>query len=254
MIAAVMKFIYRLFQPVPSVCPCCGKEGRGVASAASVMPIRHPEARAALNALCASCRAKVPWILEIACPTCGRSERCGDCPRRAKLYFTSSRSAVRYEGDMKELLAAYKYQGAERLAPIMAAMLASAFERIASMHDRPFDLVTAVPLSDMRLAERGFNQAERMAAILAGWYGLPYANLLVRTRDSDKQSLKGRGARIRDMRGLFRAAARTDSATRKRILLVDDIYTTGSTMNECAHALLQAFPEAEIHGLAWARA
>ncbi|MFC3799852.1 ComF family protein [Cohnella sp. GCM10012308] len=160
---------------------------------------------------------------------------------------------------MKELLAAYKYQGAERLAPIMAAMLASALERSASMPGRQYDLVTAVPLSETRLAERGFNQAERMAYILAEWYGLSYENLLVRTRDSEKQSLKGRGARIRDMRGLFRAAAAAGSkmpveCKKMRILLVDDIYTTGSTMNECAHALQQAYPEAEIHGLAWARA
>lgn len=258
MIAEVMKFIYRLFQPEQVICPCCGKEVRS-AAAAEVMPLRHPGARATMSELCASCRSKVPWILTVSCPVCGRPERCGDCPRRAQRYFASSRSAVRYDGEMKGLLAAYKYRGAERLAPVLTAMLASAFERIAAITDWPFDLVTAVPISEFRLAERGFNQAERMAIILASWYGLPYANLLIRTRDSEKQSLKGRGARIRDMRGLFRAAAGTGAialAERKKmsILLVDDIYTTGSTMNECAHALLQAYPGAEIHGLAWARA
>ncbi|CAI6084315.1 ComF family protein [Cohnella sp. JJ-181] len=160
---------------------------------------------------------------------------------------------------MKELLASFKYQGAERLAPVVAAMLASALERFHTARGLRFDLVTAVPLSDARLAERGFNQAERVAAIVAAWHGIPYANLLVRTRDSEKQSRKGRGARIRDMQGLFRAAdipdpLRSIQTGKIRILLIDDIYTTGSTMNECAHALLQAYSSAEIHGLAWARA
>lgn len=259
MIAALLEAAYRLLRPNPQLCLHCGREERSPGAGGLIAPLRSPAARTALSELCAACRACIPWIMTVACSVCGRPERCGDCLRRTARHFAASRAAVRYDDVMKEWLAAYKYQGAERLAPLMAAMLAAALERYSQAPAQSFDLIAAVPLSESRLASRGFNQAEGMASILAGWYGIPYANLLVRTRDTEKQSRKGRGARIRDMQGLFQPAIPAvhpsiQNSANPRILLVDDIYTTGSTMNECARAIRQALPAADIFGLAWARA
>ncbi|MBW5448482.1 hypothetical protein GE107_20770 [Cohnella sp. CFH 77786] len=173
---------------------------------------------------------------------------------------------------MKDLLALYKYRGSEKLEPLMAAIVASAYERInkelAPREIRPyFHLATSVPLARERLEERGFNQAERMACTLASWYGLTYRPMLQRNRHTEKQSLKNRRSRLADMKGNFTALPSVkmnlDHRSPKpiRILLIDDIYTTGSTVNECAGALRAAFTESketdangvEIYGLLWAR-
>jgi predicted amidophosphoribosyltransferase len=109
------------------------------------------------------------------------------------------------------------------------------------------------------MLDRGFNQAERLARRLAEWYGLGYETLLVRLRHTEKQSLKTRRSRVVDMRGNFAAessglfSARLASAG---ILLIDDIYTTGSTLDECARVLREAFHmerRPEVYGLLWAR-
>ncbi|MFD2331475.1 ComF family protein [Cohnella sp. GCM10020058] len=158
---------------------------------------------------------------------------------------------------MKNWLADYKYRGAERYTPVMAAMLSGAISQLNADFGHGFDVITAVPLAPGRLEERGFNQAERMAVTVGEWYGIPYKPMLKRTRDTEKQSGKERRGRIADMQGLFapadiRALPRPPGRP-LRILVADDIYTTGSTMNDCARAVLQAVPGAEVYGIAWSR-
>jgi len=258
-VKTLLDALYGLLRPAARHCTVCLREIRGDAPAESAIPVRLPAARAELSRLCSACLTRIPWIRSPLCPVCGRPGRCGDCLRRTKTYFTGVRCAVQYEGEMKQWLADYKYKGAERYATVMAAMLSGALEQLqsASAAARPFNLVTSVPLAPGRLEERGFNQAERMAAALAFWHGIPYRPMLVRTRDTEKQSRKGRRGRIEDMRGLFAPAvsfAVPQRATRPlRILLADDIYTTGSTMNDCARAILEAVPSAEVYGIAWSR-
>lgn len=251
--------LYNLLRPAPQTCPICLRELRGGGPASSVVPVRHPAARAELARLCGACLGSIPWIWRPLCPICGRPGRCEDCLRRKKTYFRSVRCAVQYKDAMKSWLADYKYKGTERFAVTMAAMLSGALEQLTASAGARFDLIVPVPLAPGRLEERGFNQAERLAEIVGGWYGVPYADLLVRVSDSEKQSRKGRSARIRDMQGLFKtrlpASQQLNSLTaQSRFLLIDDIYTTGSTMNECARALWETFPNTEIYGLAWARA
>ncbi|CAM3693395.1 ComF family protein [Cohnella lubricantis] len=251
-------------------CPMCGRDKRGPASAP--IPVRHAAPREALRELCEGCLRRIPWIVRSVCPVCGRPERCGDCLRRRRRHFEHCRGAVRYDDAMKEWLGLYKYRGLEKLEPFMAAMLASAVERL--LESQPsraagggaFDLVTSVPLAEGRLEDRGFNQAERMAVWIARWYGMAYRPMLRRVRNSGKQSLMGRRDRMENMKGNFAAlhaagegaGRRPDAeaifATRPlRILLIDDIYTTGSTMNECAFALRGQWPGCEVYGALWAR-
>lgn len=248
--------VYGLLHPVLRQCPVCLRVVRGE-PAPSPVPVRHPEAKMRLDRLCGACATRIPWIWAPMCPVCGRPGRCGDCLRRKLTHFNGVRCAVQYRDEMKGWLADFKYRGAERYAEIMAAMLSGAMERLQADFGGAFDLITAVPLAPGRLEERGFNQAERMAVAVSAWYGIPYRELLRRTRDTDKQSGKARRGRIEDMRGLFAPvegfAVERQPGRSLRILIADDIYTTGSTMNDCARAILQAAPGAEVYGIAWSR-
>ena len=281
----------RLMRAEPDRCPVCQAAFRPDSGGAS-LPVALRQPRQALRSLCPACRERIPWIVAPQCSVCGRPDRCEDCRRRQNTHFMISRSAVRYDARMREWLALYKYRGAERLEPVLAAMLAYALERLAAelgqaVPSRVFDVIGAVPLSEDRLNERGFNQAERLAVRLGTWYGIPYAALLRRVRHTAKQSFKSRAERLKDVRGIFAAnfegtgnhsnnvlagyrretgwtgfAADCSTAacrgyglgTGPRVLLVDDVYTTGSTMNEAAYALQKAWNGRGIlFGLTWAR-
>ncbi|WP_276353579.1 ComF family protein [Cohnella caldifontis] len=268
-----MRFSWnRWLEPSNGPCPVCGKRSAGGKTAAC--PVRHPEAASVLRQLCTACAETIPWIRKPVCRVCGRSIACPDCPRRAERALSFSRGAVRYDAAMKDWLAMYKYRGSEKLEAVMAAMAAFGYERILTelrtgTDAASFVAVTAVPLAAERLAERGFNQAERMARTLAGWYSLPYRPLLKRNRHTEKQSLKSRRGRLEDMRGNFSpnpaafsmlTSSQPDETC--RILLVDDVYTTGSTLQECARSIRLAVASqpanaqdrrVEVYGLAWAR-
>ncbi|MFC5401758.1 ComF family protein [Cohnella soli] len=174
-------------------------------------------------------------------------------------HFKSSRCAVRYDARMKEWLALYKYRGNEGLENAFAAMLAFAYERLVETAGITLPSLTAVPLAPERQRDRGFNQAERLARKLAEWYGLSYSPVLRRLRHTEKQSLKTRSSRIIDMRGNFAADAGalfSDNESPIRLLIVDDVYTTGSTLDECARVLKesgQGRGGLDLFGLMWAR-
>lgn len=256
--------IHDWLAPSGGICPVCGGEKRE--ASAEPVPVRHPAPRQVLRELCGGCLRQIPWIVRTECPVCGRPERCGDCLRRRGRHFKRCRGAVRYDEEMKEWLSLYKYRGLEKLEPIMSAMLASAVEPLLQSNGGPFDAVTSVPLAEGRLEDRGFNQAERMAAGIARWYRMPYTRMLRRVRNTGKQSFMGRQERMENMRGNFEALhpdgegaawppirEETFSTAPLRILLVDDIYTTGSTVNECAYALRKRWPQCEVYGALWAR-
>ncbi|MEW9702586.1 ComF family protein [Paenibacillus sp. SI8] len=120
------------------------------------------------------------------------------------------------------------------------------------------EIITFVPVSDRRMQERGFNQAEQMAVELGRRVGLPVVRLLNRAKHTDKQSFKKRSERIDDLAHVFEVVASIHSDLREyqgatiHIYVVDDVYTTGSTMNQCSKAL-KDHVSANIYGLTWAR-
>lgn len=241
------------FAPVPKCCTMCG--GRTFSAYSRHIPVSHRSPAHVLAGVCDNCLRQIPWIAQPQCRICGRPIACEDCKRKTGRNYVFCRSAVYYDEQMKDWLAQYKYRGKESLAPVLAAMLAFAYENILrewrkrEVQDTEL-VITSVPLAKRRLHERGFNQAENIARQLADWYGLRYMPLLRRTRDTAKQSLKERRDRLLDMRGSFEWLP---STARGRVLIVDDIYTTGSTLDECARMLLQAHEEVEVYGLLWAR-
>lgn len=214
--------------------------------------------------LCHTCYTRIPWIRKVICLSCGRGEYCPDCRRRPHSYFAKSRSAVRYDDTMKELLARYKYRGDERLKAVFGHMLVHAFQqlrldKLSSSERQVRELITYVPVSERRMQERGFNQAEQMAKELGWRMDLPVVRLLNRSKHTAKQSFKKRSERIDDLAHVFEF----DTTELREIIvsgepviiyIVDDVYTTGSTMNQCAMVLKEEMSiPVEIYGLTWAR-
>ncbi|REE84475.1 ComF family protein [Paenibacillus taihuensis] len=240
-ILTAMRKSVQLLNATSGACLLCGNMDRKP---------RHPS----FASLCTACFDQIPWITRIECQVCGRPEYCPDCSRRSDAAFIWNRSAVRYNALIREWLALYKYRGHEALAPLLGEMLLAAYHGLIKtlnhqhplplQSQHPIDAIIPVPVSSERLAEREFNQAERLGAYLAEHTLIPLHNVLERTRHSGKQSYKTRGARLRDTHNLFTAnPALTGSMLSSldqphiRLIVVDDIYTTGSTANACAAAL-----------------
>jgi predicted amidophosphoribosyltransferase len=139
---------------------------------------------------------------------------------------------VPYAGAARDLVAAWKEHGLRRAATLAAELVAERLDPPAA------DVITYIPPDPARLLVRGYHPAERLAKELGACWGLSAAALLVRadTRPSARQAGLPRGERLRNVRGAFLAVA----ATPPRVLLVDDVYTTGATVSAAATALRRA--------------
>jgi competence protein ComFC len=215
--------------------------------------------------LCPECSHLIPWILQVQCERCGRSELCLDCVRRKEPYFVRNRSVVRYSPQMKDWLSQYKYRGNEKIQHLIGSMLLHAYnlhkkaESTEVQMPDTIEFITYVPLSDGRLAERGFNQAKQLAEELGRKTGIPVIALLQRVRHTDKQSFKTREDRLEDLQGVFAVlpSAKAEflslfANSLVKIYIVDDVYTTGSTLNECSRAI-KAHLRSDVYGISWAR-
>lgn len=228
--------------------------------------------------ICSACYSSIPWIRHIKCSICGRAAGCPDCTRETlePRHFVLNRSVVSYTPLMRDWLARFKFRGDEALGGILARMVGDGMKRLecelrlscSRKKASFFDIVTYVPISSERMLERGFNQARLLAVEAARVGRVPLLELLQRTRHTDKQSSKSRKQRIQDLYGIFIPsddaeeqvkASRVNVLRKKelKILLIDDVYTTGSTVDACAHALQELFMttdvKTEIYSLTWAR-
>lgn len=186
------------------------------------------------------------------CPFCrklldGKRLICRDCakslPRvhenshvRRYANIAECHSALYYEDAVRESLLRYKFGGAAAYADTYAAIMESCID------DVPIncDVVTWVPLSRKRLRRRGYDQARLLAEPVAKHLGVPCVQLVVKTRNNPAQSgTKGRDKRAANVSGVYSPAPGT-SAAGLRVLLVDDIVTTGATLSECARILKAA--------------
>jgi ComF family protein len=182
--------------------------------------------------LCDACESAVRWIDANACARCGKPEplpvpRCSDCTDR-DLAFDRALAVASYEGPAREALKAFKLAGERRLARILARWMVP-----AALSLGPASAVTWVPSTRRSDAARGFTPAEELARPLARALALPAVKLLAKIRETkDQASLNGRERR-ENPRSAFAQAARVPA----RVLLVDDIMTTGATADACAVAL-----------------
>jgi ComF family protein len=203
--------------------------------------------------LCAGCRRALPWIRGPRCERCGLPEPCGGgsaaagrCPAAAHAY-TRAWAPLAHEGPARQLVAALKFRGAQPLAQLMAAQIAATLPRDLLAHRAA---LVPVPLHPARRRARGFDQAVLIAGALAARTGAPLKPCLRRAGAPSRQLGASRDERLAAGRAL---AVQVRAPVPRRVLLVDDVHTTGATFDACARALRQAGAE-QIAAVAYVRA
>lgn len=202
------------------------------------------------ESLCSICRSQIKFVTSPYCERCGRplefhGEACPIC-RAHPLHITHIRAVAYHEGTLRQAIHALKYRHWIDLVDPLAALLQQYLVRTTPN----VDLITAVPLHTDRQRERGYNQAELLARRLAAGVGLPYVGGLKRTRATADQIGLDVQARHENVRDAF--AADRGAFAGRRVLLVDDVCTTGATLDACAVAL-RAQGACEIYGMTVAR-
>jgi ComF family protein len=200
-----------------------------------------PVGEAAAVAVCPDCEAQITWVASPLCTCCGRvfesrdgADRvCGDCQTDPP-PFSRARAAALYDGPVAQAITRFKFSRQMALLPVMQYWLQRplCLELVADA-----DFLAPVPLHPKRIKHRGFNQSLLLAQ---GFPGAAVAReALVRTRHTPPQVGLNPKERQDNVKGAF---AVTDPARLKgqSVLLIDDLYTTGSTVKECARVLLKA--------------
>jgi ComF family protein len=192
--------------------------------------------------LCESCGDPLPSWRIISVPMA----RCPRCRRRRRLVDRSM-SAGAYDGPLRAVVQALKYQGRRSLAKPLAALIR---QRCAAVLDGA-DCLVPVPLHSSRRRARGFNQALDLARHLSE-AGLPVHQALRRVRATPTQTGLPAAQRHRNMRHAFAPAWRVRGAADRIVVLVDDVSTTGATLEACARAL-KAMGAREVRAVTAAR-
>jgi ComF family protein len=209
-------------------------------------------------ALCDACRERFRWVNGASCEKCGKlmggdapRKLCADCSDGAHL-FEKGFVCVEYS-DCRAIIHAFKYSGRAYYGEYIARVMRDRLLHAAASLTGPspaapirealrVDLLLPVPMYKKKERKRGYNQADILGAELSKLLSLPYDDgLIERTRDTSVMSdlpAEERGANVKDAFALARG--REELARGLRIMLVDDIFTTGSTINACAETLLNA--------------
>jgi len=185
----------------------------------SILPLTPP--------LCDACGDPLPsWrVISLPLSTCPRC-------RRTTRYVDRARAIGEYDGALRSIIHAFKYEGRRSLARPLADLMRHRGSCVLA----DADVVVPVPLHRSRLRERGFNQA----ADLARHLGLPTVNAVRRVRATATQTSLPGAQRHRNVRAAFGPARRIDHVRGRRVLLVDDVSTTGATLEACARVLKEA--------------
>jgi ComF family protein len=162
--------------------------------------------------------------------------RCGLC-RNGLRGFDAAYCYGAYEGVLRDLVHLFKYSGVRTLAGTLGKLLNDALPG-----DEMFDLIVPVPLHWRKRWQRGFNQSELLGIEISRRTGVPLANVLRRARATSVQAGLSNTARRRNVRAAFQCRSEADGSRvrGKRVLLIDDVMTTGSTAAACAVALRRA--------------
>ncbi len=200
----------------PERCACCGQ----------VIRVEQQ--------VCDECRNHLLYQLPPLCTACGRSRTVCDCGQKASHYFDKIISPLVYEGAAKEGILRLKRTGYRYIAEVFAE------EMLFSYRDdydtEVFDFAVPVPMTDGEYKEKGYNHSELLAQELGSLVNLPVENGLRKVRETRPQKELTAMERRGNLAGVFDVDPHCDVKD-KRILLVDDVMTTGSTLDECAKML-----------------
>jgi len=154
---------------------------------------------------------------------------------RLKLKNATALLRFHKKGHVQQLIHNLKYRGHERIGKLLGDWLGEELKTVAAYND--IDLVIPVPLHKTKLKKRGYNQVEKFGQQIAKALGVPYdADILIKTSATRTQVYKKRASRWQQNKGVF-TIQNEDRLKGKHILLVDDIITTGATMEACANVL-----------------
>jgi competence protein ComFC len=192
--------------------------------------------------LCPACEEKIIHIVPPFCAKCSEpfdgavasGFSCANCTHRT-IHFDAAIAAYRSRGVVRRVVLNFKYGRQIYLRHLVAQWLYAALDD-SRLHQQQFDLIVPVPLHRARQRERGFNQAALLADLLSTRIAIPSRPALERTHYTTTQTAFDRSERMENLRGAFRLRRNTD-VRGLRVLLVDDVLTTGSTLSECARTL-----------------
>ena len=188
--------------------------------------------------LCSKCMEKLPFAKGHRCLCCGvpladESDYCNRC-QYERGAFVKNRSPLVYEGETKKMIYSLKFAKKKYLAETLGALMADEFLDC----DMKADIIVFVPMTESEQKKRGFNQSELLANEVGKRLNIPVLPALVKIKDTKAQKeLQGKD-RASNLEGAF--ACVFEQVKNRTILLVDDIFTTGATANECAKTLLKA--------------
>ena len=176
---------------------------------------------------------------ESACPYCGRSvgipDVCGTCMENHP-PFERGYYGFYFEGPLREALLSFKFRNRKDVGRYLIHLLDTELKALCEK----FDVIVPLPVTEKRLKERGFNQCYVMAEEIARVTGKPLvSSSLYKRRETKDQYTLSREERRKNVRGVF-AVRKTEAINLKRVLLVDDLMTTGNTLSEASRALLSA--------------
>jgi len=208
---------------------------------------------------CLECWENIPWVVSPLCPGCGRpftdspdspDHLCGECIEPA-FHFDTARSAVLHEGIIRTRIHQFKFGAQMEWAPPLVELLEIAY---AGWGLPDPDLIVPVPLHLKRLKERGFNQSGLLAGEFARKLRVPVSfDAIIRKNRTRPQTRLNRRERLKNVKGAFETAG-VQKVRGRRILLVDDVFTTGTTLSECARVLKRKGGASEVHAVTVTRA
>lgn len=195
--------------------------------------------------LCSRCEEDAPRLSAPFCDRCSQpftgaiTDRftCANCHDR-DLHFEAAISVYRSRGVVRKVMHEFKYGGQVHLRHVLGRWLAKTLQD-SRLQGRAFDYIVPVPLHAARERERTFNQAHLLAVLLGRASGWPVRPLLQRIRYTTTQTRFDRQERMENLAGAFRLRRGAD-VQECRVLLIDDVLTTGSTLSECASVLRRA--------------
>jgi len=218
----------------PPVCPLCEKT----------------MAFSRVGYACETCQPKIEYIKGATCMKCGKQllldekEYCSLC-KKSMFHFKRGFVTFLYEGNIRDMLLKFKYKGRRDLGLFFANASLDKFEE--ELRSLNLDAVIPIPVHKDRLKKRGYNQAEVFGNLIADALGIPcYGDLLVRKKATVVQKeldTRGRLANLMDAFSVneaeLRRITKKDNSSLKRIILVDDIFTTGSTIEASTLILME---------------